>query len=138
MRRKPEKIEENKFVTMCNRAEYEAVKLSTQGMYGKRGFNDRCVFAFPGVVALFEFKRIGEEARKLQKARHRKFKKLRIPTYVVYTAKEAWKILQKRIRLAKRIERVYEAFRDEETWSIFHAKQEKKGVRTKKLSARIH
>jgi len=100
-RRKPEKIEENKFVAKCNRAGYEAIKLSTQGMYGKRGFNDRCVFAYPCVVALFEFKKVGEKARKLQKARHRKFKQMEVPCYVVFTCAKAWKLLQRRITIAK-------------------------------------
>lgn len=108
MRRKPEKIEENKFVAKCNRAGYEAIKLSTQGMYGKRGFNDRCVFAFPRVVALFEFKRKGEKAKKLQLARHRKFRKMDIPCYVVYTCEKAWTILQRHIKQAKATRRKLE------------------------------
>lgn len=129
MRRKPEKVEEGKFVTKCNRAGYEAIKLSTQGMYGKRGFNDRCVFAYPCVTVLFEFKRKGEEARKLQKARHRKFKKLRIPCYVVFTCAKAWKLLQREVKRAKALRKWQR--RAEEYF-------EPKRVRAKKLPARVN
>lgn len=129
MRRKPEKVEENKFVAKCNRARYEAIKLSTQGMYGKRGFNDRCVFAYPRVVVLFEFKRKGEQARKLQKARHRKFKQMDIPCYVVYTCKKAWRILQRHIKEAKALRKKrIKPF----GWSDYSQ------VRSKKLPARVN
>ena len=100
--RKPEKVEENKFVAMVGLAKGEAIKLSTQGMYGKRGFNDRCAFMWPRVVVLFEFKRRGQKARKLQKYRHRRFKEMDIPCYVVYSARKAWKILQEHVREAKK------------------------------------
>jgi len=129
MRRKPEKIEENKFVTKVNRAGGEAIKLSTQGMYGKRGFNDRCAFMYPGVTALFEFKRKGEKAKKLQKARHRKFKKMEIPCYVVFTCAKAWRILTRLVKEAKKKRALgpdwYDSCRLQ-------------GVRTKKLPARVH
>lgn len=129
MRRKPEKIEENKFVTKVNRAGGEAIKLSTQGMYGKRGFNDRCVFMYPKVVALFEFKRKGEKAKKLQKARHRKFKKMEIPCYVVFTCAKAWRLLQRLVKEAKTQGR--------ERVKPFGGSEVSR-VRSKKVPARVH
>lgn len=100
---RPEKVEERKFTAAVGRMKGEAFKLSTQGMYGKRGFNDRCVFIYPGVVVLFEFKRRGKDGKvmKLQRYRHRQFKRMRIPCYVVYTAKRALEILKREIKEAK-------------------------------------
>lgn len=111
---RPEKVEENKFRAKVDKMGGEAIKLSTQGMYGKRGFNDRCVFMYPGVVVLFEFKRQGEKARKLQSYRHRKFKKMQIPCYVVFSCKKAVEILKKHIKRAKRIEAIYLKYAEEE------------------------
>ncbi len=123
-RSKPEKVEENKFVAKCRKHKMLAIKLSTQGMYGRRGLNDRCAFAHPRVTVLFEFKRKGQVARKLQKYMHREFKRMDIPCYVVYTCKKAWSLLQYHIKEA-RADR-YPPWNGDPR------------VRSKKLPARVH
>jgi hypothetical protein len=104
----PEVVEERKFCRMIDdtpRAEH--FKLSTQGMYGKRGFNDRIVFSYPRVTILFEFKRDDPNPKKrkgpekLQKYRHKCFKEMLIPCYVVYKANEAYRIFRREVRKAK-------------------------------------
>src|ERR1700689_3725255 len=99
---KPEKVEEKKFVKKVRRHGYLCIKLQTQGGFGENGFNDRLVFASYGVVALFEFKRIGiDEAEKLQDYRHQILKRLSQNTYVVQRCDEAYATLKKLVAQAK-------------------------------------
>ena len=95
---KPEKVAEKKFVRKVKRAGLLIIKLSTAGYYGSRGYNDRLVFAPFGLTVLFEFKREGKHAEKLQDYRHRKLRRLGHKTHVVYTCEEAWKILREEVR----------------------------------------
>lgn len=93
-----EKTEENKFVKKVESRSGEAIKLQTQGPYGKGGYNDRLVLMPGRVIVLFEFKRQGKSATQRQNYRHRRFKKMGIPCYVVYTSAEAIQILDQEIR----------------------------------------
>jgi hypothetical protein len=90
---KPEKVEEKKFVTKVESHGWDCIKLSTQGAYGRTGRNDRLVLASYGVVAVFEFKRDGEEAEPLQDFYHRRLAQMGHRTYVVHKSDEAYKIL---------------------------------------------
>jgi hypothetical protein len=105
--RKPEKVEENKFYAKVEAHGWDCVKLTTAGPYGRAGRNDRLVLAMYGVVAFFEFKRIGEDAEKLQSYYHEKLKKLGFETHVVYTCDAAYKILMALVRKAKRRIRIF-------------------------------
>lgn len=97
-RRKREIIEENKFVRKARRLGWEAVKLTTAGPYGSRGYNDRVLFGPYRTVVLFEFKREDEVAEPLQDYRHRRLRRLGHKTHVVYTASEALEIAWKEIQ----------------------------------------
>jgi hypothetical protein len=102
MRRlKREIIEENKFVRKVRGLGWEAVKLTTAGPFGKKGFNDRLLIAPFGVQIFFEFKRKDERARILQSYRHRKLRRLGHKTHVVYSARQALKISWKEIQAKK-------------------------------------
>jgi hypothetical protein len=99
---KPEKLEESKFVRKVRRHGYICIKLTVFGGYGQDGFNDQLVFASYGVVALFEFKRVGvDEAEKLQQYRHKILKRLQQKTYVVQQADKAYSILKAAVAEAK-------------------------------------
>lgn len=90
---KPEKVAEKNFATKVESHGWDCIKLSTQGPYGRGGRNDRLVLASYGIVAVFEFKRDGEEAEKLQDFYHRRLEQMGHKTYVVYRCDEAYKIL---------------------------------------------
>lgn len=98
---KPEKIEEKKFVTKIESHGWDCIKLSTQGAYGRTGRNDRQVVASYGVVIFFEFKRIGEEAEKLQDYYHRRLQRMGHKSYVVFTCDEAYKTTLEAVQTAK-------------------------------------
>jgi hypothetical protein len=98
---KLEKVEENKFVRKCESRGWPCIKLATQGGYGRKGYNDRLVLAPFGTTAVFEFKRIGEVARKLQDYRHRRLARLSHNTYVIYSSDAAFKILKALVKAAK-------------------------------------
>ena len=98
MSKKPEKVAERKFARKVEANGGDAIKLSMQGPYGRRGRNDRLVLMPGRVIALFEFKKEGEDPTKLQLFMHRKYRKMGIPVYVVYTCEEAWDFLEVEIR----------------------------------------
>jgi hypothetical protein len=106
---KPEKVEEKKFVVKVKSHNWICFKLATQGSYGETGYNDRAVWADYGVQVVFEFKRIGEEARKLQDYRHKEFKRLGHKSHVVFTCAEAYRILLALVEAAKEAHEVSEA-----------------------------
>lgn len=88
-----EKIEEEKFTRYVKGRGWKAIKLTTAGYYGETGYNDRLVLAPWRIAALFEFKRVGEVPSKIQGVRHRQIKAMGFPVYVVFSSKEAIKIL---------------------------------------------
>lgn len=98
---KPEKVEEKKYVVKIESHGWDCIKIATQGAYGRTGRNDRLTVAAYGVCIFFEFKRIGEEAEKLQDYYHRRLKKMGHKTYVVYTCDEAYTITLKAVEAAK-------------------------------------
>lgn len=105
--RKPEKVEEKKFYAKINAHGWECIKLATAGPYGRVGRNDRLVLASYGTTVFFEFKRIGEDAEKIQSYYHEKLQKLGFKTYIVYYCDEAYKILMELVRKAKRRARIF-------------------------------
>lgn len=100
-RNKLERVEERKYVERAEGRGYVVIKLAMSGPYGKAGFDDRITLAEEGVTVLFEFKRDGEEPRKLQNYRHQTLKRLKHHHAVVYYADEAWAILTRLIKEAR-------------------------------------
>src|ERR1700739_2347358 len=98
---KLEKVEEKKFVLKVEACGWFTYKLQMIGPFGKKGYNDRIVWADHGVSALFEFKQEGEVAEKLQDYRHRQLKALGHHIYVVVFAEEAFNILIRLVEEAK-------------------------------------
>ena len=92
-----EKTEENRFVQYVRDSGWKAVKLTTAGVYGEVGWNDRMVLAPWGIAIFFEFKREGEGPTKIQHARHRELRRMGFETHVVYTSDEAKTILHRAI-----------------------------------------
>lgn len=110
---KKEIVEENKFKREAERRwDAEVIKLGMMGRYGRVGRGDRLVLlpAKPFAIPIcFEFKRDGKEPSKIQEYYRRRFKRMGIPTYVVYKAKEALKICAEALRtkaVPKRIDKV--------------------------------
>lgn len=95
---RPEKVEEKKFVLHVEARGGECVKQATFGPYGRVGLNDRITLLPLATTILFEFKRIGEFATRIQKNRHKKLRKLGFKCYVVYTCKEAIEICKRVLR----------------------------------------
>lgn len=106
MSKKPEKVAERRFARRVDEAGGDAIKLSMQGPYGRRGRNDRLTVMPGRVIVFFEFKKEGEEATKLQSFMHRKYRRMGIPVYVVYTCEEAWDLLEVEIRKQLRSQKV--------------------------------
>lgn len=104
---KREKVEETKFVRMCDEHGFPCPKMGGTGFYGTNGYNDRLPVLPGGKVIWFEFKREGGDtnkktyAGKLQRWRHKQLKRLGHKSYVVYTAKEAWGILTEEVGTKK-------------------------------------
>ena len=97
--RRLEKVEENKFVKKVTRElDAECIKLSTAGMYGRRGRADRLVLLPGEKVVFFEFKRDGEEPTKQQAKHHKRLRSLGFKVYVVYRAQVAYEICRKALR----------------------------------------
>jgi len=99
---KREAVEERKFKKKVEeRWDAEVIKLMMVGRYGRVGRSDKLVllpckpFAIP---VAFEFKQDGKQPTKIQEYYRRRFKSMGIPTYVVYTAKEALSICKKILR----------------------------------------
>lgn len=99
---KREAIEERKFKEQAEeRWDAEVIKLTMIGRFGRVGRGDKLVL-LPckrrAIVLCFEFKQEGKSPTKIQLYYKRRFKRIGVPTYVVYTAKEAIKICKKAIR----------------------------------------
>lgn len=110
---KHESVEEKKFKQKAEeRWDAEVIKLTMVGRYGRVGRGDRLTLlpCKPHAIPLcFEFKRDGKEPTKIQEYYRDRFKRMGIPTYVVYTAKEALIICKKALRskaLSKRVDKV--------------------------------
>jgi hypothetical protein len=92
---RPEKAEERKFTSKVRLLRGEVLKQGGQGPYGMGGYSDRLALCPGGAAVFLEFKRIIdgklEEPKERQKSRHRLLKKLGYRTYVVGTAKLAFK-----------------------------------------------
>lgn len=99
---KNESVEEKKFKKRAEELwDAEVIKLMTAGRYGRVGRSDRLIlipskpFAIP---MAFEFKKVGKGPTKIQIYYRDRFRRMGIPTYVVYTSKEAIRLCKKAIR----------------------------------------
>jgi len=93
---------ENKFAKRVEEDDYVALKLN---LHGRRGWPDRLVLlTFPHFFFL-EFKREGEEARKLQKYIHKILRGLGYGVWTVDTYEEALEIYERFKKKARRKEK---------------------------------
>ncbi len=87
---KLEKDEENAFCKMAFALGCKAIKFIDPS---SRNAPDRIVLCPHGRVIFFEFKRLGEDPRPSQSKYHKGLRSLGFKVHVVYTAKEAMRIL---------------------------------------------
>lgn len=108
---RPEKVEERKFVKRTRELGAECLKQGGTGPYHIGGYNDQLWVGPYETPIFFEFKREGEEPTKRQKSRHKFLKKLGYQVYVVYSAKEAFRICRRVLRSKVIPERIYSLWR---------------------------
>ncbi len=92
---KAEKVAENRFVKWIKNEGGDAIKLSTQGSFGRRGRNDRLTLLPGRFTALVEFKKEGKEPTDLQAYMHRWYKRMGFPTLVTDSFEEARRFIEK-------------------------------------------
>lgn len=88
---RPEKVAEQKAVNKAFELGVRSIKLTPQG---QRGWNDRLFWVPGGRPLLVEFKREGEEPRKLQTHRHETLRDLGYETMVAV----AWEPVLEKLR----------------------------------------
>lgn len=92
---KAEIVAERRFVRWVKDGGGDAIKLSTQGAFGRRGRNDRLVMMPGKFTALVEFKKEGEEPTALQDFTHRLYRKMGFPVFVAHSFDSARRFIEK-------------------------------------------
>lgn len=98
--RPTENVAEHAVVSWAEKQGIEQTKLN---LMGNRGWPDRCFWLSCGRPVVIEFKRLGEEPRKLQIAKIKTLKRLGYDVHCVDRKEEGIRILQNAIRSRQEI-----------------------------------
>ena len=95
-----EKKEEAKYVRWVGKMDGRCPKIKILGPYGVTGEPDRMTLLPLGVLIFMEFKREGKEPTNLQASVHKHYRRLGQKVYVVFSAREAQEIAERKLRKA--------------------------------------